>query len=165
MYAQNLVAVRQLAQALMQELRLSSLVSSEGRAAGARLASFAPASPDHPNGLIRSTGLNGTAWAIALQSTSDGAGVRQADHLRFERNMVASSQLSAKGFVPTNYTVKFRADGALLWETTQTAPDGSVARWYGKWQGEMMHGVMVYQVPGQSAVSYEFVGATHTKET
>ena len=71
------------------------------------------------------------------------------DKLRFTSGRFHSDHFSEKGFTGTNFSLTTQPNGVTIWETLQSAPDGSTASWRGDWQGDVMKGVVSYKPAGE----------------
>jgi hypothetical protein len=140
--------------ALENEQTVAVLLEQLAKTTGVRLASRA-----------RPRTLNGTSWDIQLKPAfGASAGMPVADTLVFDRNgkRVMSGQLTQAGFPDAPITMKRQDGGAVFWETLQVGPGGETVTWRGEWAGQVMHGVMARQRPGEPDATFRFIGIPHS---
>lgn len=95
---------------------------------------------------FRPSNLAGTVWSVQFQMAGTNGNITIAtDLLRFERNRVTSSKLDAQGFGSSNYQMRVKDDGMVMWETMQTGPRGELVFWRGELNGDVMTGLMTRQ--------------------
>ncbi|MBI3322572.1 MAG: transposase [Candidatus Omnitrophica bacterium] len=136
------------------ESQQSAEPASQMSVAGAQMASLAP-----------TPRLGGTTWDIQIRPSINAAKspIRE-DSIRFDANRVASTQLSAEGFSPSNYTLTPQPDGTFIWETMQSGPGGEVVCWRGECDGQRMRGVMTRQKDGTETESFNFIAVNPMSE-
>ena len=98
--------------------------------------------------------LEGSAWEIELKPAS-GEGIKK-DRLIFNDGKFNSSSLSEEGFPYSNYSLTYKDDGAVIWETMQTNPKAETANWYGEWKGNRMRGIL-YQKKAGEEKNFSFI--------
>lgn len=99
--------------------------------------------------------LKNSEWEIRL--TSKTSGEPTDDILFFKDGKVESSNLSANGFLASNYSTTVKEDGTVIWETLQTKEDGSTATWYGAWNKDAMKGILSRRTTQGEVMDYSFV--------
>jgi hypothetical protein len=104
------------------------------------------------------TDLENTSWNIQV-TTSGKENRKSEDVLFFKDNQVASQELLAKGFKPTNYTLTLTDDGVIVFETMQTHPKDGTVFWRGELgQGNAMKGMISRISSDQKTQDYYFSG-------
>jgi hypothetical protein len=79
------------------------------------------------------TGLDDTEWIIEVKSmVKSAAPVTYFDKLEFKKGTLISKEMSAKGFLASNYTLTVNNDGTLVWETMQRSDSGDELFWRGE---------------------------------
>ena len=107
--------------------------------------------------------LDGSVWKIKLTLvTGQGAGTVYPDVLTFRNNQISSSRFLSQGYPLSNYSLTEQPDGAIVWETMQTAQDGRTATWHGEWKGDTMRGILSEQISGQKPHDFSFISTSHT---
>jgi len=104
-------------------------------------------------------GLSGSIWEVELIVPSSEKDKKEIvrDVLNFSDRKFSSSFCSAQGLRTSNYSVSRQEDGKVVWETMQTAADGSTATWYGEWQGKTMKGILSYRPAGKESRNFSFM--------
>jgi len=118
------------------------------------------------NGAARPTSLEGPEWGIRLAPVAiEQRADAQTDRLTFTKTELTSAQLSAQGVLSSHYAMKTQSDGDGVWEAMQTGPRGEVIWWQGRWQGQIMRGLVTRQTAGGSPQRFTFVGLARTSST
>ncbi len=86
----------------------------------------------------------------------------QIDILKFKEGRFVSNILTQEGFGPSNYSLMYKEKGVIVWETMQSGDRGAIASWHGKWDGEVMKGILSQKFPGEEAKTFSFVGYLKT---
>lgn len=106
-----------------------------------------------------STPLEGVVWRVKLGPiSSESSQDPQIDILKFKEGKFTSNILNKEGFAPSNYSIRYKEKGVIIWETMQSGNDGAIASWHGKWNGEVMKGVLSRKFPGKEAKTFSFIG-------
>ena len=102
--------------------------------------------------------MNDTMWDVSIIHMS-GKGKKKSDVLMFNEEKYASKEYKNKGFGFSNYTVNVKEDGAVVWETMQTADSGEVIFWRGEVDAKLknMRGVLSVQLPAGASDDYSFI--------
>ncbi|MDD5454118.1 MAG: transposase [Candidatus Ratteibacteria bacterium] len=107
--------------------------------------------------------LEGIVLEIKLEPISSEVSQNpQRDTLKFKEGKVVSNVLTKEGFGPSNYSLTYKEKGVVVWETMQSGLGGAVASWHGKWNGEVMKGVLSQKFPGEEAKTFSFIGYLKT---
>lgn len=100
--------------------------------------------------------LNGTEWNVQMK-TMGTKGKAEMDVISFAEDKVSSKNLSALGYVPTNFTVRLEEDGTVIWETMQTSEKDGMAFWRGDILDGVMRGVLSKRDKKNNALDFNFV--------
>lgn len=104
------------------------------------------------------TGLDGTQWTIELKSQSNlGTGSLHSDRIIFKDGAVSSNESLRKGFSTSHYTMTVQDDGMIIWETMQTASDGTTASWRGEIKQGKMEGILSLREKGKEPQDFSFI--------
>lgn len=90
--------------------------------------------------------LNGSSWAVKIESQSKKGDLLGSDTLIFQNERFRSERAGKNGYKSTNYTLTVQENGPTIWETMQTNEDGEVTFWRGEWQKDVMTGVISRQI-------------------
>lgn len=94
--------------------------------------------------------LNNTEWEIEIVSLGGKRRTTTKDTILFKEGKVSIATLLKKGFSPTNYTLTIRDNGALIWETMQTAKKDAVAFIRGEITPDTMSMKGIISYPGRT---------------
>lgn len=86
--------------------------------------------------------LGAKEWTVYFISKAGKKTRQEEDILTFSEGKLTSKNLSAKGYLSSNYTVTIQDDNTIVWETMQSTEKGDMAFWRGELQGEAMRGVL-----------------------
>ena len=108
--------------------------------------------------------LENIAWEIKLQPVSlTNSPKTQFDVLTFKEGKFVSNILTKEGAAPSRYSVRYKSEGVIVWETMQTKEDGTTVNWYGEYNGDIMKGVLS-QVPADGkSREFSFVSVGYRK--
>lgn len=108
--------------------------------------------------------INQTQWSIETKLMS-GKGKAEKDILNFSDNKVSSKNMEAKGYAPTNYSVRILEDNeTYTWETMQISEKEGVAFWRGDiGSDEVMRGVVSIRDKKNNVTDYNFHSVEKTK--
>ncbi len=107
--------------------------------------------------------LEGVVWEVKLGPISSEVSQEpQIDILKFKEGRFISNILTKEGFGPSNYSLMHKEKGVIIWETMQSGDGGAIASWRGKWNGEVMRGVLSQKFPGKEAKTFSFIGYMKT---
>jgi hypothetical protein len=151
LYAKNMTTLKQTMRVLAQERRLliNGLADLVQETPGAQLMTYS--SPMR---------LNGVSLEIDVRPASAAqAADLQRDRLEFRAGTMTSRELAAQGFLPSKYTLTYQKDGTVVWEAMQTDQTGTILTWRGEWDGQVMHGLIIREAPGNAPVQFDFIGA------
>ncbi|MFH1996845.1 MAG: transposase [Candidatus Omnitrophota bacterium] len=105
---------------------------------------------------VASRELKNSRWEIVLKPISDEHGSQAvSDTLDFKQRKFNSTYLASLGLPTSNYSVT-EDGGVLIWETMQTASDGSIATWRGEWTGKKMKGMVSVKNSGGGSRKFSF---------
>lgn len=109
--------------------------------------------------------LNNTSWEIELKPMVTGkkkAKKNEQDTLLFLNKQIVSDKLEAKGFSPSNYTIRIKGkdNEIVIWETMQASEDRGVAFWRGEIRKGKMRGVLSWHISDEKKENYNFVSLT-----
>ncbi|MFH0796596.1 MAG: transposase [Candidatus Omnitrophota bacterium] len=99
--------------------------------------------------------LDGSKWLVTLKSSSDTEAIK--DEIIFHEKKVISKNLMEKGFSPTKYSISFKKNGLMVWESIQTNPDGQTVNWYGIYDGSTIKGVLSENIGGPGEKIFSFI--------
>lgn len=100
--------------------------------------------------------LEGTNWQITLRPASGGDAL--SDTLAFADKKFTSANLLLKKFPPSNYSVRNTAEGKIIWETMQNAPEG-IALWRADINPDgSIRGVLSLRKAGVAIQDFTFTG-------
>ncbi len=85
--------------------------------------------------------LDGTEWKLKYAEASGPLMSARVDYLMFDAGKMASARMIPKGFEPTGYDDKFRAE-EIEWRSRQRNADGLRLEWEGKRSGDAMEGTV-----------------------
>ena len=151
--AKNVTALRQTVQAMAFErsLQFGGLETQQDTSGATQAAFRLP---------VR---LADTHIAIELRSIAEvSEPFMQKDQLEFRGGKMVSQELGRLGFSPSKYTTAHRPDGRVIWEAVQADKSGTMIFWRGEWDGQTIRGMLTRRVPGQTPVTYSFVGIDPT---
>ena len=103
--------------------------------------------------------VEGYAWNIEFTQTS-GPKIAyiKTDEIYFDGNRFMTKKLSiAEGFSNPYYSTTELENGNTGWDTIQTSPEGSTARWQGEWDGNIMRGTLERISPDGTVRGFSFV--------
>lgn len=107
--------------------------------------------------------LEGVVWEVKLGPISpEVLQGSQTDILKFKEGRFVSNILTKEGFDPSNYSVRYKDKGTIIWETMQSGHGGAIASWQGKWNGKVMKGILSQKFPGKEAKTFSFIGYMKT---
>ena len=86
--------------------------------------------------------LGAREWTVYLISKAAKKTKQEADILTFSEGKLTSKNLSAKGYLSSNYTVTIQDDNTVVWETMQSTEKGDMAFWRGELRDETMRGIL-----------------------
>ncbi|MFH1996844.1 MAG: hypothetical protein ABIJ27_07635 [Candidatus Omnitrophota bacterium] len=89
--------------------------------------------------------LDGAVWDIMITPSVDGKMVkpaRRADKLTFSNLKVSSEKFFQDGYAATNYSLRFKPGGLVIWETMQSKEGDALVFWRGELRGESMKGII-----------------------
>ncbi len=99
--------------------------------------------------------LSNTEWDIVLTPRSGGDKESIEDTLRFIGRQVFSLGFQAEGYSTTNYSLRIKPNGTIVWETMQKVEDGGMLFWRGTWTVEKMTGTLSKR--GADGQNQEFI--------
>ncbi len=88
--------------------------------------------------------------------------VVQKDRLIFREGKFYSQEFNNQGFKPSNYTLTYREDGTIVWETMQSSDEGKAVSWYGEWDGQKVRGVLNRHGFAGQSMSLSFVSKNYS---
>jgi len=97
--------------------------------------------------------LEGTIWEVEIKVSNKET---VNDKLIFNNKKFSSQKFNEKGFSPTNYSVRYKDNGIMVWETIQTDQKGETISWYGEFDGNVIKGIL-YQKSGNEEKSSSFI--------
>lgn len=86
--------------------------------------------------------LSNTEWDIVITPRSGEDKKPIEDRLRFIGRQVFSLGFRAEGYPPTNYSLRVKPNGTIVWETMQKKEGGGMLFWRGTWTVEKMTGTL-----------------------
>jgi len=99
--------------------------------------------------------LDGSRWLVTLKSSSDAEAIK--DEIIFKEKKVISKNLTKKGFSPTKYSVSFKENGLMVWESIQTNQQGQTVNWYGIYDGSTIKGILSENIGSSNERIFSFV--------
>lgn len=110
---------------------------------------------------IAKEGLNDSVWQIELSQMGITNKKREKkkikDTLRFKNGRIESDKLVLEGFSATNFTVRIKGDGLVIWETMQRNEEEGIAFWRGELREGLMRGVLSWHVTKGKTRDYSFI--------
>lgn len=108
--------------------------------------------------------INQTQWSIEIKPMS-GKGKAEKDVLSFSDNKVSSKSMEARGYAPTNYSVRILEDNeTYTWETMQISEKEGVAFWRGDIGSDgVMRGVVSIRDKKNNVTDFNFHSVETTK--
>ncbi|MBU1062058.1 MAG: transposase [Candidatus Omnitrophica bacterium] len=102
--------------------------------------------------------IEGYTWRIDLRQVGGpGIAFNAQDTIIFKYNRLTSLNLSREGFSDANYSKRKLKDDTITWETMQTNELGESASWHGKWDGEVLKGVLTKRSADGAVRDFTFV--------
>ena len=86
--------------------------------------------------------LNNTEWDIVITPKSGGDKESIKDTLRFIGRQVFSLGFRAEGYPLTNYSLRIKPNGTIVWETMQKKEGEGMLFWRGTWTVDKMTGTL-----------------------
>lgn len=111
--------------------------------------------------ITRSEELKSTEWHIKL---TEAGGKETPDTITFTEGRFVSASLNGLGFPSTNYSLSLEDNGRLVWETMQTAADGSVASWRGEIEQGKMKGILSLRLEGKAPQDFSFASVSYRRK-
>jgi len=97
--------------------------------------------------------LEGTVWEVEIKFSNKEI---ITDKLIFNNRKFSSQKFNEKGFLPTNYSVRYKENNVMVWESTQTNQKGETITWYGEYDGNVMKGIL-FEKNGEEEKSFSFI--------
>jgi hypothetical protein len=109
--------------------------------------------------------LENLVWEIKLGPASSNISQDTLiDTLSFKEGKFISNILSKEGFSPSKYSIRYKGEGVIVWETMQTKEDGTTVNWYGEFKGNTMKGVLSERPTTGKNQDFSFVSIKYSKE-
>lgn len=119
-----------------------------------------PATAENLESKITINDLEDTEWQISLSSNLSGNG---ADMISFTNGKFSSGKLNSEGYSASNYSFRIEDDKKIIWETMQTAPEGT-ASWMGEFEGGKMKGILSLRRNETQPQDFTFTGIKYWRK-
>lgn len=100
--------------------------------------------------------LDNTEWDVNITSLTEKKKNSRTDTLRFVDKKFYSVSFDSQGYHISNYSLRIKPDGMIVWETMQTKEGEGVLFWRGEWRNGKMTGVISKQPQEGESESFNF---------
>ncbi|HNQ51309.1 MAG TPA: transposase [Candidatus Omnitrophota bacterium] len=105
--------------------------------------------------------LRSSEWQIKM--VSGASKEEQADTITFVEGKFVSAKMNELGYPSSNYSITVEDDNKIIWETMQTASDGSVVSWRGEIEAGKMSGVVSLRQKDKEPQDFSFMSLKHRR--
>ncbi|MDD5730521.1 MAG: transposase [Candidatus Omnitrophica bacterium] len=99
-------------------------------------------------------------WDVKLTPVSGGETAN--DTLNFVEGRFISARLYSLGYQSSNYTVVLDSNGKVVWETMQSAENGT-ASWHGEIEHDKMNGILSLRQEGKEPQDFSFISTGYRR--